>query len=489
MKYIKGREAILAILFLLAVLSAACGTAGEGLDAYLVQEGAYGIDPLFREFYDHLGGEKVLGPPISTLFSHGSRKFQYVEAGALEYNSDLPASQAYRLSSLGLDMGISEPPVPPPGDSSVLYVNGHVISDEFSQQYQQLGGARFVGKPLTELHFNPEKQRYEQYFENLGFYWKESEPSRPVKLLAYGAWKCDQYCRYQPRLDAIVDPGPSEPAGSIEGPFREVVSRLGSDLTGFPLTGVYRAEDGKIEQVYENLVLFSSKEGLPRVSLRPLPEILGISPEPMVEASTMSGMYFRPLQGNLGYNVPQEFVNYITLHGGFEISGEPVGELKMDREGVFRQCFTNLCLEYHLDRNGPPENRIRPLALGYGYKELNHPPEGTGFEETQSLNTITLQVWEHFPIIAPDQSQEIAVGIFEGSTPLLNIEPVMHLTMPDGALISYQFPPTGPDGHTFIGLDPISAQHGTLIPYQVCISSITDEMFCVKESFVIWFGE
>ena len=66
------------------------------------------------------------------------------------------------------------------------------------------------------------------------------------------------------------------------------------------------------------------------------------------------------------------------------------------------------------------------------------------------------------------------------------IEPILVVSLPDGKQVSYYFPPTGIDGKTTETLDPIPAQNGTLIPYKVCLSTPSKDLFCVKESFVIW---
>jgi hypothetical protein len=477
------------IVFLAVFFFAAgCGFEQEQRVLLPTPEGAYSVDPLFREFYEHMGGNNVLGPAISPLFSHENRKYQYVWSGCLEYDMTEPSSQAFRLSPLGLELGVNDPPVSPPSDPGVLYINGHIIPGEFGRLYDRLGGARFVGKPITEMHYNASKKRFEQYFENVAFFWSETDPPESVYLLALGAWKCDHYCRVAPPSHAVVDL-PYNMASKISSHFHDAVSRLGPDYTGFPITGVYIAEDGSIEQVYQNLVLYTHPDNPSRVFLRPLSEYLGILPDPPTVPDETPGFYFYSIEGDLGYNVPQVFLDYITLHGGIEVSGPPITELAFVRDGIYRQCYLNLCVEYHYQSNIPEERRIRLQALGYPYKDLHFDPTSPDFEDTQSLTTISLQVWERQPVIGAQQSQEIAVGIYEGNLPLPNIEPVLQITMPDGSVRALRFPPTGPNGHTYLKLDPIDAPHGTLIPYMVCISSITDEVFCVRDSYVIWFQQ
>jgi hypothetical protein len=472
-------------LVLFAILITACNQQNPETFQAQLPEGAYPVDPLFSSFYSNLGGQETLGISISPMFAVGDRRFQYVENGCLEYDPSQPSSQAFRLSSLGLDMQVSDPKVSPSGRPGSIYVDGFNINPEVLPLYQQLGGARFTGRPLTEMHHNPDQKRYEQYFENVGFYWSEAETPDKIALLAYGAWKCDVKCRKPLNANSIVKLSPSVGAGMIS-PFREAISRLGPDFTGFSESNVYYASDGNIEQIFQYLVLFADPDNLSRVHARPLTEMLGMLPDPLEMPSELRGMYFFPTEGSLGYNIPYAFFNYIIEHGGFEISGPPVTRVFMTEENHFQQCFKNICIEYHLNANLPEDRRIRPVPLGTKYRQSMEKTPQVTFEDTQSYQSISMFSWERYPIVKPDQNQEIAVGLFENGVPLLNIEPILYLTLPDGSQQALYFPPTGPNGFSYLRLDPIKAQNATLIPYEVCISSVLGESMCKKESFLIW---
>src|SRR5690606_5206107 len=105
-----------------------------------------------------------------------------------------------------------------------------------------------------------------------------------------------------------------------------------------------------------------------RVLARPITNRLGYLPEPMVPASAEPGYYFYPVEADRGYNIPQAFLDYISQHGGIEITGAPIGEAKVIRGGVLRQCYTNLCLEQHTSASG--NVTIRPTSLGYSYRAI-----------------------------------------------------------------------------------------------------------------------
>jgi hypothetical protein len=150
------------------------------------------IDPVFRELYRHLGGEDVLGPPISPVFNAGTARTQYVQKAKMVFDPSSPIRQRFTLAPLGVEMGVIEPPVKPPEQAGFAYDGGHVIAPEFLPLYEKLG-AYIVGKPLTELRYNPIRRRHEQFFESVGFY--RLEGSDQVRLLDYGIWACNENCR------------------------------------------------------------------------------------------------------------------------------------------------------------------------------------------------------------------------------------------------------------------------------------------------------
>jgi hypothetical protein len=477
----------IACIAFFALMISGCSDGSSGNIIIATPEGTYTVDPLFREFYDHLGGTAVLGPAISPLFSHEAQRYQYIQAGCLEFDANAPPAERFRLSALGKDMGISDPPEPAPTDPELVYINGHIIFKEFVSFYRSLGGAKYVGNPLTEVHFNPDKKRFEQYFEDLGFYWMESDPPGTIRLLAYGAWKCDVHCRHVSPASTIVDL-PSVNYQASDRLFEEVVKSLGTDMAGFPLVEPYLAPDGKYEQIFENIVVSIDARVKGPLKLRPIAELLGIQIEPLVLPSGIPGMSFWAIDGERGHNIPQEFVDYITRHGGIDISGPPITELFLVDNQIFRQCFRNLCLDYHLNENIPQGLRIRPAPLGRQYKEIYYQPLNMSFIETQSLQSINMQVWEHHTFISSSQEQEIGAAVYQDETPLANIEPVLTVYLPDGKEDTYYFPPTGKDGKSEVKIPPILAANGTIIVYKVCVENLNKERYCVKDAYLIWFN-
>jgi hypothetical protein len=489
----------LLVISCLVFLTAACGEMTTGNAA--IQSSSHEVAPVFREFYAELGGMETMGPAISPLFSFDSVSYQYTLAGLVGHDPEAPVNQRFFLAALGLDMGIIEPGVPPPDASDVRYIGGHIIYDVFVPWYEQLGGARIVGQPITEVHYNPLEGRYEQYFENLGFVHYVGEPRDALKLLPYGWWKCANSCMYAQESQLVFNV--PYPAGD---PFIRAISRLGPDFTGAALSEVYTNPDGVTEQVFGNVVLLQDSEQAGEVSLRPIAENMGIFGDSLEFSSKDPGMEFFPINGNQGYNVPLLFLDYLALHGGMDAAGLPVTGFTLLGEGIFRQCFANLCLEELRNEKSP--FRVRPVPLGYAYLEQGRGaavpiaietaslPDQPSLPET-SLQTgvelptgqdqnIRVDVWERHPTVAQNQSQEITVSVFRDNVPVSLVEPLLVIRLPDDKGKTYYMLPTGEDGTSYLKLDPVDVENGTLVPYEVCIHNLDEGDRCVEDSFMVW---
>ena len=147
----------------------------------------YQISPTFRELYEKLGGEDVFGPAISDMQSFDPYECQYTVSAMFCVNPQSTDSGRLFLYPLGTAMAVKEDPSQSPAESGLTVIEGYTLYDEFLPLYNQLG-AQFTGRPLTQAHINYSQQRVEQYFENVGFYRKFSDPVGEVHLLAYVAY-------------------------------------------------------------------------------------------------------------------------------------------------------------------------------------------------------------------------------------------------------------------------------------------------------------
>lgn len=331
------------ILLSICLLVSACTKPGE-LQTATPDSRYYAVDPVFREFYNFLGGKAVLGEVISPA-SDAEVTTQYTVAGLLIFDPQAVPMMRFQLGSLGKDFGIPE------GENAEIRVG-----EPFQALYDRLGGAAFVGKPLTEMAYNQEKNRTEQYFENLGFY-QGPETEGHVRLLPYGAWSCGEDCRNSLPVNAA--PLAQEPTRPQEKPA-----------------------------------------------------------EPTAEITLPT---------------PQE-------------SAEPA----------------------------PASS---PQAEAPAVIEPSSPVESHRW---------VIKVTEDSSVVGSDQAQIIRIFLKQDGEPFSDAAADLFVTLPDGSEHQMTFPATNANGMATLAIDPIQAENGTGIPYQVCISAAGGNTYCVQGNYTIW---
>lgn len=435
------------------------------------------IDARFSDFYDLMGGETTLGAGQGTMLQDGSRLLQFTENALMIYDESLPAGERYNFEPLGKKFLTGDPGLTIADNlPGVRYLNGHLVYVDFIPFFDQLGGVRFVGQPLTEVRFNSDQNRYEQYFEKLGFYLELGDSQKRVHLIPYGLIACRQNYLGQgcsaPRSDAVIDAQDYLPQ-----PFITFTQSLGDNFPGAPLTAPYLTADGLLEQVYENVVITVSPNDLKNVQLRQLPALTGIQPDKLAPALDNELMVFLPIDpiANLGHNVPTRFLQYIAQNGGANNSGIPTTEL-FNVNGIRRQCFTYYCLDF--DPAAPPENQIHPAPLGHLYLAMQNVTSGQ----------IKLIVWESSPTVAPGQEQILGVLAYNTTPnlPMQNMEPAIEINLPDGTVQSLHFPPTSTSGSTYLKIRLSKTTRGQIIAYKVCLSQPGSTPVCSSESWLVW---
>lgn len=476
---------ILICCMVLVLVTTACGeTGGQSIAANTY---TYPVGEQFADFYAKLGGVDRIGPCISPAFERGSVVYQYTVAVLMVYDPARPPSQRHYLANISGELNLENIPATVLGDGAYLDWS------EMVSHYEEYG-PDLLGKPRTTLLYNEERHIYEQYFENMGFYRDWKDPAGELRLMPYGAWLCAEKCPYvdEATHDGIMMPSPTPivpvPQGQIESAILAWAERLGKDFTGLPLGGAYRAPDGFYEMVFGNVVLYVDSQNLGVVYLRDLPGNLGIVIQPPVPPrSPEDGFLFYVVleDQNLGYNVPRAFWDMIILHGGFEVSGQPIMELQPLGEGASYQCFEKLCLEFQ--PTAPEQLRVRVRNLGSQYQHRNQQGNQPVGEEATSTNDILITVWERSPQLPASQEQEIFVQIREGITPLPNVGFALTMLNPDGSPKSqHYFPPTDQNGQSVYNLGLVPGAQASYIFYKVCLLGIYDPLVCVGRTFMIW---
>ena len=464
------------VLVLVGVLSA-CSSPERGNGGY------YLVDPRFSDLYERLHGDEVLGPPISgkKFVAGTNQEKQYFEGVVMVYDPD--HSPRYYLEPVGLDAGFSDLPNSDPENPGVRYANGFIIPPEFGQFYDLMGGERWVGLPLTRARLNPEKNRIEQYFENMGFFRFEEDSPGTVYLMPYGLWKCAGECSQYP---GVMNAGiSSSKMEEVQSPFGEAIARFGTQFTGQTVTGAYQAEDGRVEQIFQNVVLYQDPATPLGISLRPVSALLDQGTEELQNREGGGDGYFREIREDQGFFVPTYFMDFINRYFGFEVSGEPISPLEEIRAGVAQQCFQNYCLLY--DAKADPSQQVRLLPQGQKYKDTYYEHAQAPQSEPEVVERqIQLDIWEQLPQISSQEYQQIGACIHDEGMPLVNALAVVMVSTSGAGTQMYSFDPTDSGGCSFLTLDPIQASNGTAVDYEVCFQGIGDNDYCKKDSYLIW---
>jgi hypothetical protein len=448
------------------------------------------IEKNMRQFYNKLGGKSSLGELLSPVLQEGDYYYQYTEKAILVFEPQASTLKQYYLHKVGLLMGFQEPPEPMPADPDAVYVNGFIVWPEALGIFNKWGR---MCKPISSLHYNEEYKRFEQFFDCMGVYRSEDEPVGSVHLLDYGAWMCGEACTaYIPGGTGFIpaqifpEPPSDEELTVAEATIVIAADRIGRAITGFPLTPTYLSDDGfQYLKIYENVVFAVDRDKPVRAYVLPITRSLNMKPEKPKPEIEEPGAKFITVEGDLGYTVRTHFYNFLALHGSNDTSGDPItNEFRMN-DTVTRQCFENICLDYH--KKAADGLKVRPAPLGYIYRELYYRPETTQDAVIEENTNISIHSWESSAIISSDQEQEIRAAIYDNLVAVPGVEVILRVRMPDLSWVDYGPQPTGKDGKTIFHLSPIKAPNSTIILYQVCLYGIDEARnFCVMEDFTIW---
>lgn len=478
------RSSLITALLLLAILLlASCDSTSSTLAP---EAGTYPVDPVFREFYSSLGGRDTLGPAITAFFNFRNKECQYTQNVLMCFDSLAQGIARFSLYPLGDSLGIYEEPGLSAGGG--LIVDGYTIYEEFEGLYHQLNGPLYVGRPITQPRYNVSKDRIEQYFQNVGFYRSIHDEPGNAQLLSYGVYACSADCRFSAPQSAIV----TADSASLSQPYLSQLVRLGGlNVFGMPLTEPYMAADGSLEQIYENVVLYSPPDDTNNMRLRPTAMTMGMpAAAPGAKLYDESqGMVFYPVEGDLGYHVPLQFDHFIAQHGGREISGKPLAEMQQVNETNYRQCFENYCLIF--DGSAAESLQVRMEALGLEYFKLTQPEQAAKANEFEvKAETIRIVANAGSPRIPSNQPQRFDVYVVraEDNQPVAGVESQLTLTLPDGSSLPYAMPFTDAQGRASLTVDPIEPPlaNGTVVSFKVCLNVPTDGEACTSDSYLIW---
>ncbi|GAB4531335.1 MAG: hypothetical protein Fur0018_19250 [Anaerolineales bacterium] len=417
-----------------------------------------------------------LGAAIQPAEESDGQIRQVFERGIMRY--DLASQKAF-LEPIGYQqIETAQSPVQPESGPTWRNIQGYWMPASIASKYDRLG-AEIFGRPLSNYTYNPEKNRYEIYFENLGMYILDGDPSQTAHLLPYGTWAT----AITTSPATTDDPAQRAILRNAADEFNSTGQRLGSDYTGEMIVGLTIDEQKRILRVYENIVMvWDAAQG--EISWLNVPEMLGVQPEPLttrVSNPQMTFLALDPAHPEMGHNIPIEFWKIIRFHSGTEVSGPPITELRTKpdtNDRIWWQCFEHICIEYD---SAAGTTRLSPLGRLYYERFLQQLPN-------QNLSPPLsqrpdLQIYQTSRQISPNTAQQVQVYITSQGKPLANISLKLELHLPDGQVKFLWFPPTDEAGQTNLTLPVITAPNNTPVNYLVCTA---DDQFCMAEQFVIW---
>lgn len=482
-KWVIHRAFVLGLMLLGTLLNAGC--LGETALSVAAND-SYAVDMVFKEFYQALGGRHVLGPAITPLEIHGELQCQFVENALLCYNPNETGAERFFLYPLGRDFGLRDDAQESSLSQSkqARVVDGIAIYEKFLPLYDQLYGARYVGRPLTKLRINQDLNRVEQYFENVGFYQNLSDPNGPVYLIPFGAYLCGGTCSYKlNEYWAIVK------SNVVEQPFAATVARLGGPAVfGSPLLKPEIAPDGYLQQVYANTIFYSPAADPAQMVLRPLPRMLGYEEQPLTTPFIHDGLVFYEIKNGLGHNVPKLFDEFIARHGGRDLAGDPISEVVLlERENLYRQCFENYCLVY--DPSAAESLRTRMLPLGEEYLKRYPAAQEAQISDPFSSSQIHLIISVDKPNLNANETQVVRMAVQEADSaqPVDRVEASLILKVPNHPTVRLFLPPTGADGMSALVISPQpELENGTRVSYEICLNLPSERPICRSDSYLIW---
>lgn len=139
-----------------------------------------------REYFERMGGESVLGQPLTNEQSEDGHVVQYFENARLEW---WPQRGQVRLSPLGRLLYphwrffATEEPVAETSAQRYFPETGHTVRFAFLRFFQEHGGVQVFGRPISgELPADDNWQHAVQYFERAVFRYDPTKAGTPQEV-------------------------------------------------------------------------------------------------------------------------------------------------------------------------------------------------------------------------------------------------------------------------------------------------------------------
>jgi hypothetical protein len=254
-KLIGSLVLVLALALGLVLAQPIFGQNAQQASSEYYAETGHSIAAPFLAFFQAHGGVQIFGYPITEKLVIDQVVVQYFQRARMEVN----AQGEITLTNLAEEMGYSRQPLASneiePDTPYRLYfpATGHSTSYAFLAYFQQHGGERIFGLPITEPIM--ENGRLVQYFQRQRMeWWPERAPNERVQLTLLGTTYAEQRINAQqmaPMRDNREQPNGATPTPpvtrliasvSIKEPIArqsgtQTIYVLVTDQSGLPLAG------------------------------------------------------------------------------------------------------------------------------------------------------------------------------------------------------------------------------------------------------------
>lgn len=445
-----------------------------------------GIDARFLLLYQTLGGEAVLGSPISAAVEEGDHWCQYMMNAKLCVVSGRTDLDAYSFAPVVLEGALMpSASYAQVSQESGKVVNGYVIHPDFIGLYEQLYGTIFTGLPLGNAWINYDKGRVEQYFENVVIAADLNDETPSAYLLPAAHAVC-----------SICAPSTATVGSFIAdtrhtSPFSTFLTRINGSVFGAPLTKPFINQDGLQVQIFENAAVAAQPDDLANAWLLPLSYELDMyesSPSEQRYGTQQDVVYYSV--GQKGYHVLIWFDQFIIEHGGRNAAGNPIAEVAYYGDDI-RQCFENYCLDLVQNREtGAAEASLVPLGAWYLDQQLQAGSitEDMLLVEWATPDTVQFEIGEQYPSVDRGTAQTIYLAIVSTETgkPLSGVSARVTLLTPDNQASTLAMPLTNAQGVTTVSVPAHSdLENGTVIRYEVCLDLVNGEEVCAVNAYLV----
>jgi hypothetical protein len=242
----------------------------------------------------------------------------------------------------------------------------------------------------------------------------------------------------------------------------------GEAVLGRPLNDPHTADDGALEQAFENAVLFAPPQTPSSVRLRPLGAALGPAEPPSEGSSDTVGLYYP----QTGHYVLWAFASFYRAHGGEQVLGLPLEEGKAV-DGLVRQRFENVVLEYRPDLPPHLAVQLAPLALQYAGPTGSASPIAVSPHPTAVLcdGVAPVNVSAEQAVLPTGAVQHLRIQILRSDGQAwIGVVPVVVVHAPRGDL----YPAVGPtdrDGVTIASVTVDGLRPGEIVNYEVVVAA------------------